>query len=91
MGAPTEPEIDCPIDLFGPTERRIASITEAINRASNAAQKAPLAEDLQREVATLLACTAHDTDNPNCRLCREFSQLRDKTAALILRAARLAR
>lgn len=81
--------VDCPIDLFGPTEREVEKITVAINRAPTAAAKAPLAGDLRRVVGKLLACEAYDAGNVNCRICREFSELRDKTAALVQRAADL--
>lgn len=81
--------IDCPIDLFGPMEREIGKITAAINQAPTPAGKGPLAADLRRAVGTLLACQAYDAGNGNCRMCRELSQLRDKTAALVERAAGL--
>ena len=81
--------IDCPIDLFGPTEREVERITAAINQAPTPAAKAPLAGDLRRVVGKLLACEAYDAVNANCRICREFSELRDKTAALVQRAAGL--
>lgn len=83
--------IECPIGLFGQVEREIEELTAALNRAPVAVEKAPLAGELRAAVATLLDCKAHDEDNANCRLCREFSSLRDKTAAVVEQAARLAR
>ena len=83
--------IDCPIDLFPSVERKIEDLTTAINRASTAAEKAGPASELRAQVSTLLDCEAYDEDNMNCRLCREFSELRDETAALVEQATRLAR
>ncbi len=90
-GASGRAGIDCPIDLFGPTKREIEEITASINQAQSPAAKAPLASELRRTVGKLLSCTAYDPDNANCRLCQEVSQLRDKTAALVERAAGLDR
>jgi hypothetical protein len=84
-------EIDCPIALFGRVEREVEDITAALNRAPGAVEKAPLARQLRGAISTLLDCKAYDANNANCRLCREFSQLRDKTAALVEQAAKLAR
>lgn len=88
---PSRPGIECPIGLFGQVECEIEDITQAINRAPSAVEKASLAGALRAAVATLLDCNAYDENNTNCRLCREFSTLRDKTAAAIEQAARLAR
>lgn len=83
--------IVCPIDLFARIETEVEDLTAALNRAPTAAEKAPLARDLRDKVALLLECRAYDEGNVNCRLCREFSELRDKTAALVEQAAKLAR
>ncbi len=83
--------INCPIDLFDPTEREIKDITAAINRAARAQDKAPLASELRGVVAALLECKAYDENNVNCRLCQEFAELRDNTASLVEQAARLVR
>lgn len=83
------PQIDCPIDLFGPVEQEVAEITADLNRAANAADKGRLAGDLRNRLAVLLDCESFDRNNTNCRLCREFSTLRDKTAAVVQQAARL--
>lgn len=86
-----KPGIVCPIGLFGQIEREVEDITAAINRAPSAVEKAPLARKLRDAVAPLLDCKAYDGENANCGLCREFSALRDKTAAVVEQAARLAR
>ena len=82
--------IDCPIDLFAKQEAEVARITGEINRAKTAGEKAPHAQELIAAVDVLLACEAHDADNRNCRLCRDFSGLRRKTATLVVDAAGLA-
>lgn len=87
----SSPQIECPIGLFGQVEPRVADISADINRAANVLDKARLAGDLRDALAPLLECDAYDRGNTNCRLCREFSELRDKTAALIQQTARLAR
>ncbi len=83
--------IVCPIDLFSRIERQVEETTAAINRASTPAEKAQRAGELRAAVSRLLECKAYDEDNLNCRLCREFSKLRDQTAAVVEQAARLAR
>jgi hypothetical protein len=85
-GSGRQKSICCPIDLFPKKEAKIERLTEAINRAPTAAEKAPLAQDLIDVVDVLLACEAYDEENVNCRLCQNFSKLRRKTATLILKA-----
>lgn len=82
--------IVCPIALFGPVEREVRAITDAMNRASDLGEKAVLAGRLRDAVATLLDCAAYDEATPDCRLCRQVSSLRDRTATLVQRAAGLA-
>lgn len=84
-------QINCPIDRFPRQEAKIARLTEAINAARSAQAKAPAAEALLEAVNVLLACEAYDEARPDCRLCRNFSHLRAKTANLILKAGRLRR
>jgi len=90
-GRDTGPEIDCPIMLFAGVEREVKDITAALNRAPEVAEKARFARELRGAISTLLECNAYDGNNVNCRQCREFSKLRDKTAALVEQAAKLAR
>jgi hypothetical protein len=90
-GSGRQKSIRCPIDLFPKQEAKIERLTEAINRAPTAAEKAPLAQDLIDVVDVLLACEAYDEENVNCRLCQNFSKLRRKTATLILKARGLER
>jgi hypothetical protein len=84
-------QINCPIDLFPRQEAEIARLTEAINAARTAEAKAPAAEALLEAVNVLLACEVYDEARLDCRLCRNFSELRAKTAGLVLQAGRLSR
>ena len=84
-------EIECPIDLFDGCEKEIERISAAINHASVLHEKGRLARELLASVSTLLDCKTYDQDNSNCRLCRELSTLRHKTAAVIDKATALGR
>ena len=86
-----EAAIECPIGLFPRQEAEIGRLTTDINQARTAAQKAPYAQDLIEAVNALLDCVAYDQENLNCRLCRGFSELRHKTATLIIKAGSLNR
>ena len=77
--------IVCPIDLFAPQEAKIEAATRAINAAPTASEKAPHARTVVEQVGVLLDCTSYDGANLNCGLCRGFSELRLKTASLIVR------
>ena len=81
--------IDCPIGLFPEQEEEIARLTQEVNRAGTAAEKGPWAQALTEAVDVLLACQRYDEESLDCRLCRNFSALRRKTAALVIRAGRL--
>lgn len=81
--------IHCPIGLFPRQEEEIARLTQEINQARTAAEKAPWAQALMEAVDVLLACEQYDEQSLDCRLCRNFSQLRRKTAALVIKAGRL--
>ena len=78
-------EIQCPIDLFPSQEAEVTRLTRAINRAPTAAEKSIWAQDLIKAVDALLACEQYDQESQDCRLCRNFSQLRHKTAALVVK------
>ena len=89
--ADNQASISCPIDLFPKQEVEIARLTRSINEASTAAQKGPFAQSLAEAVTVLLDCPAYDEENVNCNLCRNFSELRRKTANLVVAAGRLDR
>lgn len=83
--------IRCPSGLFLKQEAEIARLTQAINQARTAAEKTPYAQGLIEAVDVLLACEAYDGQDLNCRLCRDFSELRRKTASLVIKVGRLGR
>lgn len=82
--------VHCPISLFPRQEEEIARLTQEINQARTAAEKAPWAQALIETVDVLLACEQYDEESLDCRLCRNFSELRHKTAALVVKAGHLA-
>jgi hypothetical protein len=82
--------IQCPIGLFPRQEEEIARLTQEINRGRTAAEKAPRAQALIEAVDVLLACEQYDEGSMDCRLCHNFSELRRKTAALVIKAGHLA-
>ena len=81
--------IRCPVGLFPRQEEEIGRLTQEINQARTAAEKAPWAQALIETVDVLLACEQYDEGSMDCRLCRNFSELRRKTAALVIKAGRL--
>ena len=83
--------IHCPIGLFPRQEEEIGRLTQEINQARTAAEKAPWAQALIEAVDVLLACEQYDEGSMDCGLCRNFSELRRKTAALVIKAERLSR
>jgi hypothetical protein len=83
--------IHCPIELFPRQEAEITRLTQEINRAPTATAKAPWAQELMEAVDVLLACEQYDGESLDCRLCRNFSELRHKTASLVIKAGRLSR
>jgi hypothetical protein len=85
------PRIDCPIDLFADCEREIERLTAEINHAAAREEKGRLARELLRSVSRLVDCSVYDESNPSCRLCRDFSILRQKTAELINMTTALSR
>jgi len=83
--------IRCPTGLFPRQEAEIARLTQEINQARTATEKAPWAQELIGAVEVLLACEEYDEADLHCRLCRNFSELRRKTAALVIKAGHLSR
>jgi Mor family transcriptional regulator len=81
--------IHCPIDLFPRQEAEISPLTDALNQAATAAEKAPWAEAMIEAVNVLLACEQYDEASLDCRLCRRFSRLRCEIATLVVKAGRL--
>ncbi len=88
MPAPEQPLLlQCPINLFERIEPDIRSFTALINQTRDLRDKGDLARTLIERTQTLLDCESFDDGNMNCRLCRQFSSLRQKTAELVLKIA----
>lgn len=75
---------------FQKQESEIKKITEKINQAKGLKEKVELAAELQKEVGVLLSCPDYNEKNFDCKNCRIISNLRQKTANLIIKAKRLA-
>jgi hypothetical protein len=84
MDAP--PELQCPIGLFEACEFRIRDLTAGINQ-SQGKERAAEARALLAEVGRLLQCESFNAGDTNCNLCRKFSELRRKTATLVVKIA----
>ena len=80
--------ISCP--KFQRQEDAIKSITDTINAAKGAAEKAEFAGELKKAVDVLLSCKDHDNEKFDCRNCHLIAYIRQKTADLIIRAKNLA-
>lgn len=81
-----EPRIACRIGLFERQEEAVAELTPAVNTTRNPAARAEHARQLLAALEPLLSCGAYSDDDVNCRLCRQFSQLRRQMALLVLKA-----
>jgi len=82
------PTINCL--TFQKQEPVIEDISAKINKAKESQEKAVSAEELQKEVDVLLSCPDYDEKSVDCRNCRLITNLRKKTAALIIKAKKLA-
>lgn len=82
------PTINCP--TFQKQEPVIEGISAKINKAKESQEKAVSADELQKEVDVLLSCPDYDEKSVDCRNCRLITNLRKKTAALIIKAKKLA-
>lgn len=81
--------IHCPIGLFSKKEDEIVRLTGKINQARTAADKCPWAQALMESVQVLLTCEHYDEKLTDCNLCRGVSELRYKTAELVVKAGHL--
>ena len=72
--------VHCPIGLYEKHDDEITRLTQAINRSSTAVELARAAYDLRKHASVLLKCRAYDDNNVNCRICRDLSVWREKTA-----------
>lgn len=78
------PEISCPVFLR--REWAIKQLTSDINSARNVVDKADRAQDLIKEVDSLLSCKNYNEKNKDCKNCRAISNLRQETAQLFIQA-----
>jgi len=76
---------------FRAQESVIAGLSQQINAAKIGTEKASKAQRLMEAVEVLLGCDDYSEKTPDCQYCRSFSQLRQKSAGMILRAWPLAR
>lgn len=80
-------EITC--FIFQKQEPVIKEITDKINKAKGAQEKAGFADELQKEVNVLLTCVDYKDALLGCKNCRFIANLRKKTADLIIKAKEL--
>lgn len=83
-------EINCPINLFQPQEKKMQSIIQEINISKDINEKASYANELQKEVAVLLECKSYDEKNLNCKGCQTIADLRQKAVEIVLKTANIA-
>jgi hypothetical protein len=81
-------KINCP--TFQKQEAVIEDITAKINGAKGVLAKAEFAEELQQEVDVLLSCPDYNQENTDCSNCRFITNVRKKTADLVIKAKKLA-
>ena len=81
-------EISC--SVFQKQEPVIKDITAKINSAKGVLAKAEFAEELQKELDVLLSCPDHNQESTDCNNCRFITNVRKKTADLVIKAKKLA-
>ena len=74
---------------FQTKESICATLTEQVNAAQTIGQKAAKAQELIEVAEELLACEEYEEADLECHYCHSFSDLRQKTARLILKMASL--
>lgn len=83
-----EPKIGC--SIFQKQEAIIKDSSHNLNNTKDYQRKIELAADLSRYVDILLDCPEYNSDNLDCKNCRFISNLRKRTAILIIKAKKLA-
>ncbi len=76
----------CPIGLFHREETDIEAATRKINAAFSLAERALYARAIVEATKVLTSCIHFDPASLHCRLCQNFSQLRARTAEIIVQA-----
>ncbi len=75
--------------IFQQKEPIIKELTDRLNEVEDYQHKVELASDLSRYVDMLLVCSGYDTNSLDCKNCRFISNLRKKTANIIIKAKEL--
>lgn len=87
MPAAKKPGIKCA--TFLKQEPLIEKLTNSINQAEDAKEKATHALDLQKEIQVLLECPDYKSNGIDCRSCHFLATVRKRTADLIILARKL--
>jgi hypothetical protein len=74
---------------FQAKESIFATLAEQVNAAQSIGEKAAKAKEVIEVAEELLACEEYEEASLECQYCRNFSLLRKKTAALIIKMASL--
>lgn len=80
--------INCP--AFEKQEQIIKKITRKINETSDVDEKAEYVEELKHALEVLLACPSYQEQKLDCDNCRFITNLRKRTAELVIKARKLA-
>jgi len=81
-------KINC--STFQKQEPVLKDITAKINNAKDVLEKAEFAKKLQEEADVLLSCPDYDEKSVDCNNCRFITNLRKKTAGLVVKAKKFA-
>jgi hypothetical protein len=75
--------------IFQQKELSIKEFTDRLNKVEDYQHKIELASDLSRYVDMLLECLEYNVNSLDCKNCRFISNLRKKTANVIIKAKEL--
>jgi len=76
--------INC--SIFQQKEPIIKESTDRLNEVKDYQHKVELASDLARYVDMLLECLEYNANSLDCKNCRFISNIRKKTASIIIKA-----
>lgn len=75
--------------IFQQKEPIIQEFNDRLNEVEDYQHKVELASDLSRYVDMLLECLEYNANSLDCKNCRFISNLRKKTANIIIKAKEL--
>ena len=75
--------------IFQQKEPIIKEFTDRLNEVEDYQHKIELASDLLRYVDMLLECLEYNANSLDCKNCRFISNIRKKTAGIIIKAKSL--